>query len=482
MKTVIDRVCTFLRRNRDDMKDKMGQMRSIINCGVTVHGFGFDKGFQSAVSELVAKSDDKGDTRERQLESAEGLYDDTTDRWKVFRGLYRSRLYRYLKRAKPVSNPINETNILLMEKNYNAIFKFWKKFQKELAPKERLAASETDLDILRDSYELFCKALCGYTAHSMKFEETGEGEFRRKSDEIQITVSREAGNIAVTIADVQKRRLRIAGKLRSPIGEGESLEGFEYRNGELLWDNNLEERSIEQFCRRHKTSESKETEPREKQRRYDDLKKALLEEHKSHGKPKCFRIAVVPTFYELEDDNRNLFAEKMAAVSKEFTNVGYDYVVIAMPKCSGCEQKLTSYAIKDSDQLAFLPLSMFDINSYRRPQVLFLRLILRFGRSAKCPYCGGNMRPTKNGPSKCDECQLISTETQCGECKSKYTYLSYEVRDEVASKIKAALETGDDFFATDSVFQYKNIVDLSVKDGRIIPVCPKCGNCCSPKS
>jgi hypothetical protein len=169
---------------------------------------------------------------------------------------------------------------------------------------------------------------------------------------------------------------------------------------------------------------------------------------------------------------------KSKAKSLLIKSTDIDYVVIAMPKCQSNEEKLTTYAKRYGEKIAFLPLTMFDINSYRRLQGIFLRMILKIG-NGKCPYCGSNMRGN-DSRYECmgGDCKLLVTNTICDEpsCKHKFTYLSYTVREEVLKKMQGI--GPDDFHKYDSMFQYKDIVPLAVGNEikpKITPICPKCG-------
>jgi len=75
----------------------------------------------------------------------------------------------------------------------------------------------------------------------------------------------------------------------------------------------------------------------------------------------------------------------------------------------------------------------------------------------------------------CDVCnQLTVTKTICPnlDCRHEYTYLGYDVSAETVEKMNS-VET-DNFYQLDSLYQYKDIVDMTIQDGRIRSVCPYC--------
>ena len=63
------------------------------------------------------------------------------------------------------------------------------------------------------------------------------------------------------------------------------------------------------------------------------------------------------------------------------------FTIIALPICRENEQKAITYAKNIKDTVLILPLTMFDIHSFRRLQNIFLRQILSLCIS-KCPCCG----------------------------------------------------------------------------------------------
>jgi hypothetical protein len=476
VKTAIDLIGSFLRRSRADLKDKKSQITSIINSSVQTNGFGFDAGFARAVAELIQQSGDRNDSRPKQLELAEKLYKTATGLWKKYRDLHRSMLYKDLRKAKPVTNPLNETNILMLDKNYHAVFRLWKNIHKEIAPKRDDTVNIENSAELQSNYMVYCRVLCEYAAHSLGFKLSGSGIFRR-GDDIQIAIREENERISVRITDIKRLELKIEGPLVCPLQDGKSDSNFEYRNGTLSWNNDTTEDGIDDFCKLLKTRESRGSKQQKEQQDYNRLKGELLQKTKQYNTKKVIgNMVIFPAFYDVEDETQGRFSDCMKKKVEHEIPEGAGYAVIALPKCQSGERRLTSYAKRYGEKTAFLPLTMFDINSYRRLQLLFLRLITGAGKDT-CPCCGGDMRVSEKNCRECKNknCKLIVTKTFCGvpDCKREYTYLRYDVRQEILNKMKA-VDT-DDFYANDSVFQYKDIVDLSIGEKNIRPVCPECG-------
>lgn len=76
----------------------------------------------------------------------------------------------------------------------------------------------------------------------------------------------------------------------------------------------------------------------------------------------------------------------------------------------------------------------------------------------------------------CDDCnQLILTKTICpnSKCRHAYHYLSFDVSEETLEKMRGV--DPDNFYQVDSLYQYKDIVDMTIDDGKIRTICPYCG-------
>ncbi len=148
-------------------------------------------------------------------------------------------------------------------------------------------------------------------------------------------------------------------------------------------------------------------------------------------------------------------------------------IIFALPICNETEQKLTEYGLGKDNSISILPLTMFDINSYRRLQKILCRHILKLGKDS-CVNCGGPIRIYEN-QRICNNCnQLSLIKTQCPGCRYEYDYLNYDVSEEVIQRMENVKE--EDFFQWDSLFQYKDIVGMHVKEGKIRTICPCCGH------
>ena len=474
-KTLIDLILSFLRKKEKELKDQYEQLHGIMNSGVQTGSFGFDVTFQKAVAELMS-SDEKGDEhRSKILDLVRKLHEQSRYLLKKYRTLRQTRLYRYLKKSKGVTNPLNETNILLMDKHYNVVFKLWKDIHKEIAPQEVSEENAVKFSDTLSDYLLFCKTLCGYTAHVLNFNIEQDGLYNRESDNLALSVSESDGLISVTIKDKTKRYVDLENGVLSPIMPGETFGKFSFDGVRLYWENDASVDEIEKFCSLFKTRESRGKEQAEEKKKYSAIKSAIDQRQRTYSQPKYSKMVIWPAVIELESDTRNTFKEWVELNASNIAETYHaDYVIIAVPVCGEDEQKIISYAKGNGANVMILPLTMFDINSFRRLQNVMLRQIVSLD-TGHCPCCGGEMRGRDN-QMVCDNCnQMMLTKTICPnpDCRHEYYYLSFDVSAETLSKMKDV--DPDNFYQVDSLYQYKDIVNMSVDTGKIRTICPHCG-------
>lgn len=475
VKTLIDLVLSFLRRTEKELRDQRAQLKGILDSSVQMESFGFDADFQKAVKELISSDKKDDEYRSKSLVLIERLRGRAQSLLRRYRSLRKSKLYRYLKRAKPVTNPVNDTNMLLMERYYSVIFKLWKEMHDVIAPSNDVDDARVDFASTCGNYLLYCSVLCEYAAHVLGFELKGS-KYVRGRDHISLEInSNEGGWLDLIISDVEPLSLRIREDLQVPLAAGNAAHRFVFDGERLSWPRDITAQEIESLCGMFKSKESRGKQQAAERRRYASLKQAIDEVRRSHPKQKCARFAILPFAVELSADTRTAFRKAVESMAKEIlSRRQYDLVVVGMPACGESEQKLTTYAFGDEERLCLLPLSMFDINSFRRIQNLLYRGIVGLGKDS-CPNCG---RKTigRDGRYRCEACGgLILTNTMCPNevCGYRYSYMSYETLQATVNKIRRV--KSDDFFQWDSLYQYKNIVEMRATTDRVRPICPHCG-------
>jgi hypothetical protein len=471
VKTLIDKTFSFFKKYIQELENNYKQIKVIMDSDTQTQSFGFDIGFQKAVKMLLTDNF-LGDKKQiEQLELAEKLLKESKELYNKFHDLKQSRLYKLLYHTKMVTNPLNETNILLLDRDYKKVFLLWKEIQKASAPEKNEEIKIQPSDIQK-SYYNFCYALIQFAFYSLNFSCETDDRFVRGNDNICVCIIKEDSTFCLQFKDITKRELSIESRLIVPLNNDGNFGKFSRSGDKLYWENDTTEEDIESFCKKLKVNMNKKDKNHEQQRQYQTLKKAITEKNKKADKVKESYLYITPLCCEVKDDEIPSFK---SYVQDEYSSKNKDQKnLIALPEKMHNEQKLTNYAVNNTEKIGILPLTLFDINSYRRIQKIILKILTEFD-SDKCPYCGGNTKKKDNG-LRCNDCELIMTKTICPneDCKHEYKYLWYSTKDERLKEMKEV--STDDFFNKDSLFQYKNIVEMEINEKlTLAPICPKCG-------
>jgi ribosomal protein S27AE len=192
----------------------------------------------------------------------------------------------------------------------------------------------------------------------------------------------------------------------------------------------------------------------------------LNQEQRSYDKPKETSFVIIPTVIELGAESRTSYKTAMETIARTLLEEEPDeQIIAAMPICNESEQDITDYAKSDGQIVSLLPLTMFDINSFRRLQNVLYRQILKLDKFT-CPNCGRTMRKHDN-QLVCDNCnQLTLTRTICPnpKCRHEYLYMGYDVSEATLQKMQNVKK--ENYFQWDSLYQYKDIVNMSVASGK----------------
>jgi hypothetical protein len=388
VKTLIDKTFSFLKKNIEDLENKYHQIKGIINSDTQTQSFGFDIGFQKAVKILLTDNFIGDKKQIEQLKLAEKLLKESKELYNKFHDLKQSRLYKLLYHTKIVINPLNETNILLLDKDYKKVFLLWKEIQKASAPEknEEIIIQQSDI---RKSYYDFCYALIQFTLDSLNFNYEKDDKFIRKNDNICASIIKENTSFHLQFRDITKRELFIGSRLKVPLNNGSNFGKFSRSGDKLYWENDTTNYEIETFCKKLTEKTNRKDVDKEKKRQYSDLKKVIMDINTNAGKVEEKYLYITPLCCEIEDEEILRFKN---CVQAEYLSKKKDRkTIITLPEITHNEQRLTNYAINNAERIGIFPLTLFDINSYRRIQKIILKILTEFDTD-KCPYCGGNTK------------------------------------------------------------------------------------------
>ena len=490
VKTVIDMALRFLRGLCRDLQQTKDQLNGILmSSGVSTASFGFDLSHQKCVNSMMGRDENSEDDYEEQNSQAKAVTEElrrASQLLRRYRELKQTRLYRLLHRIRPVTGTLMPTNILRMDKNYHRVYLLWSPLlavMRKIDTEPRIGEAGTKISAgdLSAAYTDFLQTLSGFAAYSLGFEEETPDRFIRKADSMYVRSHIRDNLILMEAGQEIDYRVNVGGQIFSPIGAGTADGCFSFDGQAIHWHRKLSDSEIENFARNLKTRESRGAQQAEEARRYRALRQAMTEENASKQAPHhC--ILLIPALAALDDQSQVRFIDEMKMKAAELKeSYQADAASICMPLCRPNEQSVTDYGYSSSGGIAFLPASMYDINSYRRLRLMLLRFITDMARD-RCPCCGERMIQEKNGGYVCYHCgNLQVINTICSKCGLSYQYLSYRLSSEIRRKMCDELDRNNStdesrFFRRDSLFQYKNIVPMRVDPDRVSPVCPFCAS------
>ena len=476
VKTLLDLLISFLSRVERELRYHKEQLSSIMNDNVHATCFGFDKKFSIAISELITDDYSNNEKALEKLLQLEELHAKSLELLKKYRTLRDTKLYQLIKKAKSVQNPLNETNILLLDKHYSVIYKLWKKLHRILITKSIKVKNQIEENELSLHYQQFVATLCGYATHALSFDWISKGKYKRDSDNIEVVIEQlKNGSIRVSLTEKEKRSVSTNG---IPIPDTSSSR-FEKIGNILTFPDDITDAEIETLCSQLKIKGIvKNVKDKERaSQQYLALKKLIQNELTRYQDSIKTSFVIVPYFIELSLDTISSFRDSVEDIKNKYFDKNKDSeIIIALPLCNEYEQKVIKYAQDDCSDTSILPITMFDINSFRRIQkILYTHILLKFN-TRKCLICGGELRKKEENQYICDDCQLILIKTKCSQCKKEYYSQHFDYSADNISKM--ALVEQDNFFQWDSLWQYKNIVsmkvDCKIDKKTIRPICPDC--------
>lgn len=179
--SLIDRISKLFAQARQFYQDQLKTLddNSVINAINKEYQYSTDsfKFYNKISKNMYAYHEDSAyrNKVEEELESIKNVE-------KKIRLLKRSDFYRWLHKKRKVVDPIQKTNILMFEYNYNQAYKLWK-FLNQNNQDEKL-----DLDVefeegeLEEYYKLYCLSCVFAVLHDLNFEETSKGKIRFDRD------------------------------------------------------------------------------------------------------------------------------------------------------------------------------------------------------------------------------------------------------------------------------------------------------------
>ena len=397
-----------------------------------------------------------------------------------------------MRRSAPIRGKLKQTNIFMKDKYYKYVYKLW-----NLLDGANKVGIEEIVKPIEDEYDIFCRVLLLFALRYYNFQAEDEqqdvlykgkladsvyrfGNWKAKVYEEDVGFVLEMSKHNEIQVDLQQ--FEIADNLLNNV-----LSGVWYKNGILSVDHALNDKEQETLV-----SAARVCWPKNKQKTYaSEMKQRMYAEFFNYSTT-SHKILYVPWKYCLPD-NVEQIKETLKIVQSEIPMDCYDecfILTISRPnEVTGIDdasvlQQLLNYGDANEDKglkqskIGVIPISLSDINSYRRYTKIFLRHMVALDDARDiCPICGQKLYQNGNAyECRNTYCQFELIETKCPKCKEKYVFSRYPLSKLAVTKRVDSI--GFKMLYEENRLAFKNITEAVIdeKAEKLIPICPHCGH------
>lgn len=402
-------------------------------------------------------------------------------------------LYRGLRKTQPVRGKLKQTNIFMKDKYYKYVYRLWNL----LEGASKLGIEEIAKPI-ENEYEIFCRILLIFALRYYNFVADDEQQDVLIDDKLVGSSYRFANWKADVYEDANAGFVLEMSKYNEievdltafEISENilnHVLPGVSFKDGILASNHALTDKEQEQLV-----AAAKVCWPRNRQKTYSsDMKQCLYAKFFNYSTT-SHKILFIPWKYCLPS-NVEQIKETLQTIRKEIRVDEYDecfILTISRPnEITGVDdtvvmQSLLCYGDANEDKgmirnrVGVIPISLSDINSYRRYTKILLRHMVSLDDTRDiCPICGQKLYKSGNSyECRNKYCQFELIETKCPECKEKYVFSRYPLSK--LAETKRVDSIGFNMLYEENKLAFKNITEsvIDVDDSKLIPICPHCGH------
>lgn len=403
-----------------------------------------------------------------------------------------TQLYRALRRSAPIRGKLKQTNIFMKDKYYKYVYKLW-----NLLDGASKVGIEEIAKPIEDEYDTFCRVLLLFSLRYYNFVIEDEQQDVLQKGKLTESVYR-YGNWKVKVYEADAGFVLEISKyneIRVDLQQFEIedsalnniLAGVCFKNGILSVDHALDDKEQEALV-----SAAKVCWPKNRQKTYASEMKQRMYAEFFNFSTTTHKILFVPWKYCLPN-NVEQMKESLKIVESNIQTEYYDecfILTISRPnEVTGVDdasvlQHLLNYGDANEEKglkkgkIGVIPISLSDINSYRRYTKILLRHMVALDDTRDiCPICG--QRLYKNGNTyECRNtyCQFELIETKCPKCKEKYIFSRYPLSKLAVTKRVDSI--GFNMLYEENRLAFKNITEAVIdkKSEKLIPICPHCGH------
>ena len=403
-----------------------------------------------------------------------------------------TQLYRSLRRSAPIRGKLKQTNIFMKDKYYKYVYKLW-----NLLDGANKVGIEEIAKPIEDEYDTFCRVLLLFALRYYNFQSEDEQQdvlFKGKlADSVyrfgnwKANVYEDNAGFVLEMSKYNEIQVNLQQYEIAESALNNVLSSVHFKNGILKVDHALDDKEQEALV-----SAARGCWPKNRQKTYASEMKQKMYAKFFDFSTTSHKILFVPWKYCLPG-NVEQIKEILNIVQSNIPTENYDecYILtISRPnEVTGVDdasvlQRLLTYGDANEDKglekskIGVIPISLSDINSYRRYTKILLRnMVILDDTRDICPICGQKLYRNENEyVCRNTYCQFEVIETKCPKCKEKYIFSRYPLSKLAVTKRVDSI--GFNMLYEENRLAFKNITEAVIdqKSEKLIPICPHCGH------
>lgn len=482
-KTIVDRLYTLEKKEKEDTIDckmnfnlsesySQGGERQNFFDAINFLFKGFEKSESSTTQKLIEETLNVINTILNYLSKCKS-----------------TNLYRHIRKEKDIKGKLKQTNIFMMDNYYKKVYQLW-----ELLGKREEISEILEIKELKNEYLVYVELIILFCLDYMGFEPETPDETLISCnllnhcsfvfEDWKITLNTEKAKLfdgLITAEITQKKKIPVNFMIELPDSDIYQKYRATKIGNQIMFETKLDEKEQEELSNLLQSRIEKKLQGKWK----NEFKKTLHDEMMKVSYKKE-TIMFVPWKYGIADDYK--VAKESLNQIVELIPKGFDecYILnISRPnelRSINDEELLNSmisYSMKNQEssnnsELGFIPVTLNDINSFRRLSKIFLKNMITLKTEQNyCPLCHSKLKGDKIQGYYCikQDCNFKIFNSQCPDCKKKYWYTDYTFPkvfqlDTESIGMKILLNEND--------LGFKNITPLTTVNGTHKPECPYC--------
>lgn len=397
-----------------------------------------------------------------------------------------TNLYRHIKREKEIKGMLKKTNIFMMDNYYKKVYHLWELLGKKEEISEILEKKE-----LTDEYLLYVELIILFCLNYMGFKPEEEISLIFNNafnhccfifEDWKITLNTEKtklfdGFITAEITQRKKISVQFTIELPDEISVYQQFKATKSGN-KIIFEQQLTDKEQDELCNKLQEYIEKKQQSKWKQEfrttLYNEMKKVSLNKK---------TILFIPWKYGIADDYK-IAKETLKQIGELVPSDFDECYILNITRPNELRnindekflKSLVSYSLSNQEstrngEFGIIPVTINDINSFRRISKIFLKnMILLKDVQDCCPQCGSKLKGDKEQGYFCvkQDCNFKIYNTQCPDCKKKYWYTDYTFPNVFQLDSESV---GMEILLKENELGFKNITALNSNHK---PECPYC--------